>query len=48
MGEKALQIKDKLKKHNPFKGKTTDQVDKLRKAMKIQVLSHILCLHHPM
>ncbi|WP_230199711.1 MULTISPECIES: tyrosine-type recombinase/integrase [Bacillaceae] len=47
-GKKALQIKDKLKEHNPFKGKTTDQVDKLRRAMKIQVLSHGLCLHHPM
>ena len=47
-GKKALQIKDKLKADNPFKGKTVDQVDKLRKAMKIQVLSHGLCLHHPM
>lgn len=47
-GKKALQIKDKLKEQNPFKGKTVDQVDKLRKAMKIQVLSHGLCLHHPM
>lgn len=47
-GKKALQIKDKLKENNPFKGKTIDQVDKLRKAMKIQVLSHGLCLHHPM
>lgn len=47
-GKKALQIKDKLKENNPFKGKTVDQVDKLRRAMKIQVLSHGLCLHHPM
>src|SRR5690606_36521861 len=47
-GKKALQIKEKLKENNPFKGKTVDQVDKLRKAMKIQVLSHGLCLHHPM
>lgn len=47
-GKKALQIKDKLKELQPFKGKTIDQVDKLRKAMKIQVLSHGLCTHHPM
>ncbi|WP_236744394.1 site-specific integrase [Staphylococcus pseudintermedius] len=47
-GKKALQIKDKLKELQPFKGKTVEQVDKLRKAMKIQVLSHGLCTHHPM
>lgn len=47
-GKRALQIKDKLKENNPFNGKTVEQVDKLRKAMKIQVLSHGLCLHHPM
>lgn len=47
-GKKALQIKEKIKETQPFKGKTTDQVDKLRKAMKIEVLSHGLCLHHPM
>src|SRR5699024_1812682 len=39
---------DKLKELQPFKGKTVEQVDKLRKAMKIQVLSHGLCTHHPM
>lgn len=47
-GNKALQIKDRLKEMQPFKGKTVEQVDKLRRAMKIQVLSHGLCLHHPM
>ena len=47
-GKKALQIKDKLKELQPFKGKTVEQVDKLRKAMKIQVLSHGMCTHHPM
>lgn len=47
-GKKALTIQDKLKENNPFKGKASDEVDKLRKAMKIQVLSHGLCLHHPM
>ncbi|WP_241963089.1 site-specific integrase [Staphylococcus simulans] len=47
-GKKALQIKDKMKELQPFKGKTVEQVDKLRKAMKIQVLSHGLCTHHPM
>lgn len=47
-GKKALQIKDKLSELQPFKGKTVEQVDKLRKAMKIQVLSHGLCIHHPM
>lgn len=47
-GKKALQIKEKLKLQNPFKGKTIDQVDKVRRAMKIQILSHGLCLHHPM
>lgn len=47
-GNKALQIKDKLKEMQPFKGKTVKQVDELRKAMKIQILSHGLCTHHPM
>ncbi|MDV2581590.1 site-specific integrase [Alkalibacillus haloalkaliphilus] len=47
-GKKALSIKDYLKKEKPFKGKTESQVDKIRKAMKIQVLSHGLCMHHPM
>lgn len=47
-GKKAMQIKEKLKDNNPFKGKTIEQVDSLRKAMKIQVLSHGLCTHHPM
>src|SRR5699024_3446921 len=46
--KKALQIKDKLKELQPFKGKTVEQVDKLRKAMKIPVLSHGLGTHHPM
>ncbi|SDJ43959.1 site-specific integrase [Paenibacillus naphthalenovorans] len=48
VGKQALQIKDRLKVNNPFKGKTIEQVDKLRKAHKIQILSHGLCLHHPM
>ncbi|RRJ62976.1 site-specific integrase [Paenibacillus oralis] len=48
VGKQALQIKEKLKVINPFKGKTIEQVDKLRKAHKIQILSHGLCLHHPM
>lgn len=48
VGKQALQIKEKLKVNNPFKGKTIEQVDKLRKAHKIQILSHGLCLHHPM
>ncbi|MCU6791903.1 site-specific integrase [Paenibacillus sp. WQ 127069] len=33
---------------NPFKGKTTDQMDKMRRAMKIEILPHGLCLHHPL
>ncbi|MDD1504568.1 tyrosine-type recombinase/integrase [Lysinibacillus sp. CNPSo 3705] len=33
---------------NPFKGLTTNQVDKMRKALKIELLPHGLCLHHPM
>lgn len=33
---------------NPFKGKTTDQVEKMRRAMKIEILPHGLCLHHPL
>jgi len=33
---------------NPFKGLTTDQVDKMRRALKIELLPHGLCLHHPM
>lgn len=47
-GKRVLQIRDKLKELQPFKGKTVEQVDKLRKAMKIQVLSHGMCTHHPM
>jgi integrase len=48
VGKQALQIKEKLKTNNPFLGKTADQVDKIRKAHKIQILSHGLCTHHPM
>ncbi|QHA30307.1 site-specific integrase [Bacillus paranthracis] len=33
---------------NPFKGLTVDQVDKMRRAMKIEILPHGICLHHPM
>ncbi|MBA4537645.1 tyrosine-type recombinase/integrase [Heyndrickxia sporothermodurans] len=33
---------------NPFKGLTTDQVDKMRRALKIELLPHGMCLHHPM
>lgn len=33
---------------NPFKGLTTNQVDKMRRALKIELLPHGLCLHHPM
>lgn len=33
---------------NPFKGKTIDQVDKMRRSLKIELLPHGMCLHHPM
>ncbi|WP_077215212.1 tyrosine-type recombinase/integrase [Bacillus dakarensis] len=33
---------------NPFKGKTIDQVDKMRRSLKIELLPHGICLHHPM
>lgn len=33
---------------NPFKGKTIDQVEKLRRALKIELLPHGICTHHPM
>ena len=33
---------------NPFKGRTASQIDKMRKALKIEILPHGLCLHHPM
>ncbi|MEK4503964.1 tyrosine-type recombinase/integrase [Bacillus sp. FSL R12-0069] len=33
---------------NPFKGLTVDQADKMRRAMKIELLPHGMCLHHPM
>jgi integrase len=33
---------------NPFKGLTTNQVDMMRRALKIELLPHGLCLHHPM
>lgn len=33
---------------NPFKGLTTNQIDKMRRALKIEILPHGLCLHHPM
>ncbi|MGW5952469.1 tyrosine-type recombinase/integrase [Bacillus mycoides] len=33
---------------NPFKGKTLEQIDKLRRALKIELLSHGICTHHPM
>lgn len=41
-------LKEQLSKTNPFQGRAIEDVDKLRKAMKIQVLPHGLCLHHPM
>jgi len=47
-GKKAMELKRDLSMHNPFKGKTTDDVEKLRKALKIQIMSHGMCLHHPM
>lgn len=33
---------------NPFKGKTIEQVEKLRRALKIELLPHGICTHHPM
>ncbi|WBL15106.1 tyrosine-type recombinase/integrase [Sutcliffiella sp. NC1] len=33
---------------NPFKGLTTENVDKMRRALKIELLPHGMCLHHPM
>lgn len=33
---------------NPFKGKTIDQVEKMRRSLKIELLPHGICLHHPM
>ncbi|WP_268751294.1 site-specific integrase [Aneurinibacillus migulanus] len=33
---------------NPFKGTTTDQAEKLRRATKIEILPHGFCLHHPL
>jgi len=47
-GKRAMLLKEQLSKTNPFQGRAIEDVDKLRKAMKIQVLPHGLCLHHPM
>ncbi|MED1919099.1 site-specific integrase, partial [Bacillus thuringiensis] len=47
-GKKAMELKRDLSFDNPFKGKTTDDVEKLRKSLKIQIMSHGMCLHHPM
>jgi integrase len=33
---------------NPFKGKTIYQIEKLRRALKVELLPHGLCTHHPM
>lgn len=33
---------------NPFQGKTIEQVEKLRRALKIELLPHGICTHHPM
>ncbi|WP_047980136.1 tyrosine-type recombinase/integrase [Ornithinibacillus contaminans] len=33
---------------NPFKGKTVEQIDKMRRSLKIELLPHGMCLHHPM
>lgn len=33
---------------NPFKGKTVDQIDKMCRSLKIELLPHGMCLHHPM
>ena len=31
---------------NPFKGKTIEQIEKLRRALKIELLPHGICTHH--
>lgn len=33
---------------NPFRGKTIEQIEKLRRALKIELLPHGICTHHPM
>lgn len=33
---------------NPFKGKTIEQIEKLRRALKIELLPHGICTHHSM
>lgn len=47
-GNKAPKIKKRLKKDNPFKGKTVKDVDKIKTSMKVQELPHGFCFHHPM
>ncbi len=39
-GKRAMLLKEQLSKTNPFQGRAIEDVDKLRKAMKIQVLPH--------
>lgn len=47
-GKKAPQIKKRLQELQPFKGETRESIDQIRKEMKVQILSHGICTHHPM
>lgn len=41
-------IKERLKKDNPFKGKAENQIKLIANAMRIKVLVNGICMHHPL
>lgn len=47
-GTDVANIKERLKKDNPFKGKTEKQIKLIANAMRIKVLSNGICMHHPL
>lgn len=47
-GTDVANIKERLKKDNPFKGKTEKQIKLVANAMRIKVLANGICMHHPL
>lgn len=47
-GTDVANIKERLKKDNPFKGKTENQIKLIANAMRVKVLANGICMHHPL
>lgn len=46
-GPAVGKIQERLRKSNPFKGKTESQIELIMDAMRIRTLSNGVCMHHP-